>query len=197
MSTTSKTSFVTFDDFCLLVGDGQKADLIDGVIYMASPDNTAVNRLNVWLSTLMWMFAQQHDLGNVYASRVAFRLDDMNSPEPDIGFVRKRRLHLVKRGSVDGPPDLAVEVVSPDSVERDYGKKRELYEQFGVEEYWIVDELEQRVTLLRRQKSGRFREVRSKQGRLESHVLPGFYLRSEWCWQDPLPSVKQLLEEML
>jgi Uma2 family endonuclease len=197
MSTTSKTSFVTFDDFCLLVGDGQKADLIDGVIYMASPDNTGANDLNGWLYMLVRMFVQENDLGNVYVSRVAFRLDDMNSPEPDIGFARKQRLHLVKRGSVDGPPDLAVEVVSPDSVERDYGKKRELYEQFGVEEYWIVDELEQRVTLLRRQKSGRFREVRPRQGRLESQVLPGFYLRPEWCWQDPLPSVKQLLEEMM
>jgi Uma2 family endonuclease len=145
---------------------------------------------------LMRMFVQEYELGKVYVSRVAFRLDDMNSPEPDIAFVRKERLHLVQRGRVDGPPDLAVEIVSPDSVDRDYGKKREQYERFGVEEYWIVDELDERITLLLRQKSGRFREARPKKGRLESRVLPGFYLCAEWCWQAPLPSVKALLEEM-
>ena len=197
MSTTSKTSFIRFDEFCLLVRGAQKADLIDGVIYMASPDNTDANRLNGWLYTLMSVFARQKDLGQVFVSRVAFRLDDSNGPKPDIGFVRKQRLHLVKRGRVDGAPDLAVEIVSPDSVERDYGKKREQYERYGVEEYWIVDELEEKVTLLLLQTSGRYREVSPEKGVLHSQALPGFYLRPEWCWQDPLPSELRLLDEML
>ena len=85
---------------------------------------------------------------------------------------------------------------SPDSVDRDYGKKRDQYERFGVEEYWIVDELEEKVTLLHRQKDGRYRQVRPKQGRLHSQVLLGFHLRPEWCWEDPLPSVSKLLAEM-
>jgi Uma2 family endonuclease len=114
-----------------------------------------------------------------------------------VSFVRKDRLHLVKPGRVDGPPDLAVEVVSPDSVERDYAKKRDQYERAGVGEYWIFDEFEEKVTLLRLQKSGRFREVPPKQGVLYSQMLPGFRLRPEWCWQDPLPSELDLLREML
>lgn len=48
----TKTSFVTFDEFCELVEDGQKADLIDGAIYMASPDNTDANLVNGWLFTV-------------------------------------------------------------------------------------------------------------------------------------------------
>jgi len=197
MSTASKVSFITFDDFCVLVKDGQKADLIDGVIYMASPDNTDANDLNAWLLVLMRTYARRKDLGKVFVSRVAFRLDDKNGPEPDIAFVRKDRLHLVKRGRVEGAPDLAVEIVSPDSIERDYGKKREQYERFGVREYWIVDELEEKVTLLRLQASGRYREVRPRKGVLQSEVLAGFYLRPEWCWQDPLPDELGLLEQML
>jgi Uma2 family endonuclease len=85
MSTASKFSFVEFDEFCLLVDDGQKADLIDGVIYLASPDNTGANELNVWLCALISIFVRQRDLGKVFASRVAFRLDDRNGPEPDKG----------------------------------------------------------------------------------------------------------------
>jgi Uma2 family endonuclease len=197
MSATSKTSFITFEDFRLMTSDGQKADLIDGVIYMASPDNTDANKLNVWLCTLMSIFARQRDLGQVFVTRVAFRLDDKNAPEPDIAFVRKDRLHLVKRGWVDGAPDLAAEIVSPDSVERDYGNKRDRYERSGVEEYWIVDELEERVTVLRLEENGRYREVRPEKGVLHSQALPGFCLRPEWCWQDPLPKELELLGEML
>jgi Uma2 family endonuclease len=197
MATTSKASCVTFDEFCLLVKDGQKADLIDGVIYMASPDNTAANDLNGWLFTLMRIYAQQKELGTVFVSRVAFRLDDKNAPEPDIGFVRKDRMHQIRRGRVDGPPDLAVEIVSPDSVDRDYGKKRDQYEQFGVEEYWIVDELEEKITLLHRQPDGRYQEIEPDNGVLHSRVLPGFHLRLEWCWQKPLPKELGLLQEML
>lgn len=197
MSTASKTSFIEFDDFCLLVHDGQKADLIDGVIYMASPDNTDANTINGWFFSLLSIFARRRGLGRVFVSRVAFRLDKKNGPEPDIAFVRKDRLHLVKRGRVEGPPDLAVEIVSPDSVDRDYVKKRSQYERFGVEEYWIVDELEEKATLLRLQPGGRYREVRPKKGVLYSQVLPGFFLRPQWCWQHPLPDELELLEQML
>ena len=39
MTTETKTDQVTFEEFCEIVKDGEKADLIDGVIYMASPEN--------------------------------------------------------------------------------------------------------------------------------------------------------------
>src|SRR5688572_26153514 len=120
MSAVSKCRQYTFDDFCLLVKDGQKADLIDGVIYMASPDNTDANSLNGWLGFLMMGVASTTRQGNVYISRVAFRLADIHGPEPDLAFVLRTRLHLVRRGFIEGRPDLAVEIVSPDSVERDY-----------------------------------------------------------------------------
>ncbi len=197
MSTANKTSFIDFDDFCALVREDQKADLIDGIIYMASPDNTDANRLNGWLYTLISIFARRMDLGEVFFSRVAFRLDSRNGPEPDIAFVRKDRLNLVKRGRVDGPPDLAVEIVSPDSVERDYGKKRDKYERFGIREYWIVDEVEERVTMLRLDAAGGYQEIRPEKGSLRSEVLPGFFLRPQWCWQRPLPDELELLQEML
>jgi hypothetical protein len=122
LSRIAKPRLCTFADFCFLVKDDQKADLIDGVIYMASPENADANELFVWLIGLINLFVQQRDLGKVYGSRVAFRLDDGNGPEPDIGFVRKDRLQLVARGRVNGPPDLALEIVSPESVDRDYKK---------------------------------------------------------------------------
>lgn len=47
MATGTRIGCYTFEDFCALIPTGQKADLIDGVIYMASPDNT--DALFMWL----------------------------------------------------------------------------------------------------------------------------------------------------
>lgn len=187
----------TFEDFCLLIKDGEKGDLIDGVIYMSSPENTDANTLFVWLLRLMGDFVDERELGEVFGSRVAFRMEESQGPEPDIAFVRTERLHLVERGYIAGAPDLAVEIVSPDSIERDYAHKREQYRQAGVPEYWIVDEMSQGVVLLRRSTSGAYREVKPRNGVLSSRVLPGFWLRPEWLWQQPRPKKARVLAEIL
>jgi Uma2 family endonuclease len=176
----------TFESFCDRVREDQKADLLDGVIYMASPENLDANDLCGWLYTLLRMYVRRLKLGRVFFSRVAMRLDEENVPEPDILFVRAEREEFLERGGLMGAADLAIEVVSPESVERDYGLKREKYESHGVQEYWIVDEFEQRVTLLRLNKKGKYREVRPKKGELHSEVVPGFWIRTEWLWRYPL-----------
>jgi Uma2 family endonuclease len=185
--------YYTFDDFMTLVKDDEKADLIDGVIYMTSPDNTDASDLFGWLYTLWYDFADLKDLGKVYGLRVAFRLNDENSPEPDIAFVHKSRLHLVQRGFVDGPPDAAIEIVSPDSVERDYEKKRKQFEAAGVLEYWIVDEMERKTTFLRLGRNKKYREVKLRKGVFTSTAFPGFWFRPEWLWQEPRPRKTDVL----
>jgi Uma2 family endonuclease len=197
MASVTGSKAYTFDDFCTLVREDQKADLIDGVIYMTSPENTEANDLFGWILGLMKFFVAARGLGKVFGSRVAFRLDDRNGPEPDVAFVRKDRLHLVRRGYVKGPADLAVEIVSPESVERDYVKKRRQYQEAGFPEYWIVDQMEQKVTLLRLSPRGTYREVRPRRGELHSEALPGFWLHPEWLWQDPLPNPLEILTQLL
>ena len=196
-ASATKTYQFTFDDFCVLVKDGQKADLIDGVIYMASPDNLDANDLFMWLGYVMGGIAEETDQGNIYGSRVAFRLDELGSPEPDLAFVKKVRLHLKHRGFFGGHPDLALEIVSPESIERDYLLKRDQYEQAGVSEYWIVDEMERKITLLRLTAKGKFREVKPRKGEYHSAVLRGFWLRPEWLWEVPQPRRSTVLRQLL
>jgi Uma2 family endonuclease len=139
----------TFEEFLDLVEDGQKADLIDGAIYMASPDNTDAGDLTSWLHVIIGGFVGFHDLGKTYLLRVAYRIGSKRGPEPDIGVVLKTMESQRRRGFIDGPPALAIEIVSPDSVGRDYVQKRALYEAAGVQEYWIIDPDEERATFLR------------------------------------------------
>lgn len=186
----------SFEEFCRIVREDQKADLINGVIYMPSPENTDDNELFIWLVTLMNLFVRRKKLGQIYGSRVAFRLAEKHGPEPDIAFVRTENMERVTRGGVEGPADLAIEIVSPDSVERDYYLKRELYELYRIPEYWIIDEMDQTVTLLRL-KQAKYREVRPQKGEMHSQVLTGFWLRPEWLWQQPRPDEIETLETIL
>lgn len=77
MNTVSSASdLMTFEDFCVLVSEGRKADLIEGVIYMASPDSRRANQLTSLVDFLWRGFVSTRGLGGeVYVNRFAFQLD--------------------------------------------------------------------------------------------------------------------------
>ena len=197
MASALKKKLYTFEDFLVMVKDKEKADLLDGVIYMASPEGLDANRLFVWLIGLMDDYVEELKLGEIFGSRVAFRLEESSGPEPDIGFVDQNRLKLKRRGFFDGHPDVAMEIVSPESVERDYHKKKLTYERHKVGEYWIIDELKEQVHLFRLDGKGKYREVRPKNGILRSEVIAGFWLKPGWLWQVPRPPKHKILAEIL
>jgi Uma2 family endonuclease len=179
-----------------LIREDQKADLLDGVIYLASPENADHNDLLCWLTVVLRLFIEEHKLGRLTINKVAYRLSDRTAPEPDLAFVAANRLDRIKPGYVDGPPDLAVEIVSPDSVERDYEEKRRRYEAAGVLEYWIIDPLESTATFLVREGDA-FVERLSREHVYQSRALPGFELDTRWLWQRPLPATMPIVRRLL
>ena len=189
---------VTVNEFHRLVPDGQKADLIDGVIYMASPDSRRSNSLTKFLSSLMHMYYEAKDLGGeVFVTRFAFRLTRYRAPEPEVAYVRPRRVHLIREREMKGAPDIAVEVVSRDSRSRDYGEKFQLYQKAGVEEYWIIDPLQNRAEF-HRLRNKTYELVPLEANRIfRSQVLKGFWLDVNWLLAKPLPNAYQCLQEIL
>src|SRR5438132_14299834 len=139
-SPRTREELVTVQEFYRLIPDGQKADLIDGVISVASPDSRRPNAITGFLFALLEMFAAARQLGGeVYVNRFSFRLSPYRAPEPDVAYVRAERLHLITEREMRGGPDVAIEVVSPDSRRRDYRDKKRIYEEAKVAEYWIID----------------------------------------------------------
>jgi len=190
------TGTTTFSEFVELIHEDQKADLLEGVIYLASPENTEHNDLVTWLGAILRIYVEERKLGRITVNKVAFRLSKYDAPEPDIAFVAADREHLIKSGYVDGPPDLAIEVVSPESADRDYDEKRRRYESAGVREYWIIDPLDKITTFLVLEKDA-FGERPMQADVFHSIALPGFFLDTRWLWQRPLPATMGIVKLLL
>src|SRR5262249_40589697 len=143
---------------------------------------------------LFGMFVRQQKLGRVFFEKVQVRLPFPCRREPDFFFVSKGRLDIVKHGFVEGAPDLAVEIVSPDDPDRDYKDKLKEYEHGRIREYWIVDPLQRVVNQFILNKEGKYERAAPRQGKYRSRVLKGFFLREEWLWNAPDMDPLALLE---
>jgi Uma2 family endonuclease len=187
----------TVDDFIRLVPDGQKADLIDGVIYMSSPDTNRSDDLTNFVHFLIDGFAAARKLGRVKGSRYAFALTRHRAPEPDVAFVSTARQAILEERAGSAGPDIAVEVVARDSRSRDYKEKFRLYREAGVAEYWIIDP-RQRCALFHRLEAGEYLLMPLADERIfRSAALPGFWLDVTWLLADPLPNRWDCLQQIL
>ena len=188
---------ITIKEFYRLIPDWQKADLIDGVIYMASPESTENDDIGGFLYSLMRIYARIKGLGRVSGSRFAYKLSERRAPEPDVAFVRTERLHLVHATGMTGAPDIVVEIVSDDSEGRDYVLKKQIYQQARASEYWIIDPQGMNVEFYRLI-GGTYQLVPLEEGRIfRSQMLEGFWLDVEWLFALPLPGAYAKLQEIL
>ncbi|WP_379395615.1 Uma2 family endonuclease [Paenibacillus lentus] len=80
-----------------------------------------------------------HTEGLILFAPLDVHFDEANILQPDIIFIRNENLHIINDGYIKGVPDLLIEIMSPSSGAIDKVKKKAVYEQFGVSEYWIVD----------------------------------------------------------
>ena len=65
--------------------------------------------------------------------------------QPDLVIVLNENVRKITPTKIKVAPNLVVEILSPSTTELDHTLKKELYERFGVQEYWIVDPFEQSV----------------------------------------------------
>lgn len=128
--------------------DGQRAELIDGEMYMMAPPNRKHQDISMALSHKI----KDHILANkgtcaVYAAPFAVFLneDDRTYVEPDLSVICDQD-KLTDEGC-NGAPDWIIEIVSPSSRQMDYMRKLFKYRSAGVREYWIVDSDRDRVTV--------------------------------------------------
>jgi len=137
----------TIDDIYTLP-DGQRAELIDGQIYMMAPPNTRhQNLVSEFTITIGNYIRLKGGNCKVFPAPFAVFLnkDDLNYVEPDISVICNKD-KLNDKGC-NGAPDWVIEIVSPSTSRIDYGVKLFKYRSAGVREYWIVNPMKKTVTV--------------------------------------------------
>ena len=187
---------ISFEEFLKKYSDGSHVEWVDGEVIPMTAVTVQHADLNGFLYALLRHFAGHHQLGRVFSDPFVMK-PGLDSPgrAPDILFLSHAHLARLRRAHLEGPADLVVEIVSPDDPGRDYVDKFREYEAAGVPEYWIIDPLAQR-TEFNQLRDGKYREVLpDENGVYHSVQLPGFWLRVEWLWQEPLPDLISILRE--
>lgn len=128
--------------------EGERAELIDGELFMMASPTLTHQEILMWLSAKVWNYIVEHE-GKCKVLPAPFAVyikDDIhNYVEPDISVICDKE-KLDEKGC-HGAPDWVIEIVSPSSRYMDYARKLSLYEAAGVREYWIVDP-EQRIIMV-------------------------------------------------
>lgn len=77
--------------------------------------------------------------GEVFTAPMDVKFDEINVPQPDVIWVAEGSRCVIGTKWLEGPPDLIVEILSPGTARTDRKVKFQLYEKYGVREYWICD----------------------------------------------------------
>jgi Uma2 family endonuclease len=117
---------------------------------------------------------------------------------PDILVIRTEHLDRLREKWYEGPADFVTEFVSEDDPERDTVDKFREFELARVPEYlWVDARPGHRDFRYHRRGDDGYQLVEADaDGRFHSLVLPGFWFRPDWFWQDPLPDAEDLMLEI-
>ena len=130
----------------MAMDDDERYEIIRGAIHVVPAPSDAHQRVITRLGTFIDMHVITHELGECRDAPFDVVLSEDTVVQPDFTYISKSRVAEVldKQGAV-AAPDLVIEVLSPDSTRRDRLQKRNLYAEFGVEWFIIVDPVSQVV----------------------------------------------------
>ena len=198
----SKTARVkmSYEDYLQWAPENRVTEWVEGEVIIHMPPKLEHQSILEFVFRLITGYVELHKLGVTRIAPFAVKLwPDGPSREPDMFFLKAEKKDRLQSKQLDGPPDLIVEVISPDSVHRDRDDKFHEYAEAGVPEYWIIDSRpgRQRADFYQLAESGHYQLAATEDDeRVESKSLPGFWLNPVWFWQEPQPGVIGLLFNM-
>ncbi|MCR4405187.1 MAG: Uma2 family endonuclease [Candidatus Acetothermia bacterium] len=189
---------LTYEEFLEWCDEDTWAEWVDGEVIVLTPASRRHQELADFLIQTVGIFVKVRDLGVMLSAPFQMKTGpDLPGREPDILFVAKENLEQLKQTYLDGPAALVIEIVSPQSRLRDRGEKFAEYELGGVKEYWLIDPDRKEADFYLLDERGRFRlREADPEGVYRSEVLPGFWLRVAWLFQEPLPPILEVLKQL-
>ena len=125
----------TWDDYRAWPDD-ERWEIVAGEAYAMSPAPSTRHQHIVTALTHALMTPFAGKLCRPIVAPVDVKLDDLNVVQPDLVVVGRKE--QIRRTHVEGPPALAIEVLSPSSALHDRAVKLPLYARHGVAEVWLV-----------------------------------------------------------
>ncbi|MCS7308779.1 MAG: Uma2 family endonuclease [Armatimonadetes bacterium] len=186
---------ISYEQFLEWLDEDTWAEWVDGEVELMSPVSLQHQEVSRFLIAILQFYVSYHDLGALHYEPFQMKTGrDLPGRSPDILFVSKQNQHRLKPTYLDGPADLVVEIVSPDSEKRDREEKFAEYERGGVREYWLIDPQKREAEFYALGEEGKYLlRAKGGSGEFRSVVLEGFWLRIEWLWD--LPKEIEVLKE--
>ena len=189
---------MTYEEYLQWANEDVHAEWVNGEVIVQMPPKDLHQRIANFLDRVIGLFVTIFGLGRLYTAPFEVKLwAEGPSREPDLLFVAKEHLDRITPERVVGAPDLVVEIVSDDSVHRDRVDKFDQYEAAGVPEYWIIDNRpnQHRAWFYRLDSNGHYQQVAvDTDGIYRSTVLPDFWLRLAWLWEESPNELNALAE---
>jgi Uncharacterized protein conserved in cyanobacteria len=191
------TKYITWEEYLQRDHEDTYVEWVDGELVDMSPVNMEDQRKEYFLLRLFGEFLDSHPVGEVFFE--GFLMRDRNRPAgrlPDVLYISHGNSYRLKKTYLDGPADLVIEIISPDSRKRDTIEKFTEYEALGVKEYWWIDDENHEIRFFVLNDLGRFEEnFADASGKYMSASIPGFWIKTEWIWPIGRPSMLQVRRE--
>ena len=156
--------------------DRRKMELDEGELYIMPRPRRVHQTLGSLLNWHFENYVREFDVPPAEFFNdfiIALSLEDRRLYAPDLSIVLRERAHIIGDRFVEGAPDIVIEILSSDR-RRDLVRKRQLYADAGITEYWIFDSLNETATLLElRDREYVERAVLGADDTLTTPLLPG------------------------
>lgn len=170
----AKTRLVNADDLVQMPDDGHKYELRRGELIKMAPAGDEHGEIGTNALAFLWNHVRPNKLGVVFSADTGFRLE--SDPDtvrtPDVGFISRERRPPRSQGYLSVPPDLAIEVVSPNDSASDVHEKVAEYLAAGSRLVWVIYPRTRTVVIHRA--NGTIEERRVGQSLEGEDVVPGF-----------------------
>jgi len=128
----------TYNHYAALPDDGQRYEIVAGVLYISPSLNNAHQDAVLWIAHYLQIHVRITRLGRVYMAPFDVELLPKFVVQPDVIVLLNSSLEKLTSSRIIGAPDLVVEVSSPSTMGYDHREKQDAYACAGVPEYWIA-----------------------------------------------------------
>jgi len=175
---------------------------VKGDVFKTSPVSRWHDLISTYLRQVFDAYFSLNPIVQVVAAPFVMRVDNLEiAREPDLQIILNTNPGTFTDTAMLGPADICLEVVSPESVERDHGTKFAEYERAGVGEYWIIDPIRRECRFYQLNEAGIYIAAQpDENGAYHTPKLPRLALHVPTFWQDELPdffAVGQAVQAML